>query len=88
MMCLPDPPSAGSIFVMAKVDRRNAVSRTALVQQVHEAFADGTLCLTASEAASQLKMERDACWRILTELEQEGVLHLMSDGRFMLRGDR
>jgi hypothetical protein len=67
-------------------ERRNAVTRWALIHRIWDEFDEmpGT-SLTLPQASRLFGVPLDVCDRILVTLVKDGRLHRTQDGRFRLR---
>lgn len=76
----------GAVTRPAMEDRRSPGRRLALVRRIREEFEDlPGMCLTIGQAVRLYSLPTDACERILTELERDGVVALNAAGHYVNR---
>jgi hypothetical protein len=76
------PPSRGRLIP----DRRDRAARSALVDRIRGEFQEMRgLSITVEQAARLFGIPSQACSRILADLAANGLLHLRTDGRYVLR---
>ena len=70
-------------------ERRNVAARERLQRRIRSEFEEMPgLSLTSVQARTLFGISPDASSRILLRLTEEGVLHLRSDGRYILRTEQ
>lgn len=76
------------LFVRLHPERRNVVTREALIYRIRGEFREMRgLSLTLSQAARLFGISQEICARLLLGLAKDGFLRLTVDGCYILRGE-
>ena len=76
------------LFAQLRPERRNVVTRKALLHRVRSEFREMCgLSLTLAQTARLFGVPQGVCARILPGLADEGLLRLTVDGRYAVRGE-
>ena len=77
-----------SVHDASPSDRRDVEARDALISRVQGEFREMPgLSLTVAQAAKLFGLPCEACTRVLSVLEDTGVLRQAGDGQYRLRGN-